>query len=135
MVSYQLEPQLSTEEFIDLLERSTLAARRPVHDAVTIQRMLANADIILTARFETRLVGVSRAITDFSYCTYLADLAVDQEFQRQQIGQELLRRTHETAGRHTTLILLSAPLAAAFYQHIGMTKHDSCWIIPRVSPD
>ena len=130
-VTYQLEPQLSAEEFIDVLERSTLAERRPVQDQKTMEGMLANASLILTARSAGRLVGVSRAITDYHYCTYLSDLAVDQDFQRQGIGKELIRRTHAAAGLHTTLILLSAPKAVTYYPHIGMTKHESCWIIPR----
>ena len=130
MIVYQLEPDLSPDDFIDVLRRSTLSERRPVEDRNTIQGMLANADIILTARWDGRLVGVSRTITDFSYCTYLSDLAVDQEFQRQGIGKELIRQTHEAAGLHTALILLSAPKAATYYPHIGMTKHESCWTIP-----
>jgi predicted N-acetyltransferase YhbS len=93
--------------------------------------MLANADVILTARLDGRLVGVSRAITDFAFCTYLSDLAVDERHQKQGIGRELIRRTHEAAGEHTTLILLAAPKAQLYYPHIGMTKHESCWIIPR----
>lgn len=130
MIDYQIEPSLSTDEFIDVLMRSTLAERRPVADRETIHGMLANADIILTARCEGRLVGVSRAITDSAYCTYLADLAVDQDFQRKGIGKQLIQRTHEAVGLNTTLILLSAPNAATYYPHIGLTKHESCWIIP-----
>src|SRR4051794_12000427 len=108
MIAYQLEPDLSAAEFIDLLVRSTLAERRPVDDEAIIEGMLVNAAIILTARSDGKLVGVSRAITDYSYCTYLSDLAVDQDFQRQGIGKELIRRIHEAAGLNTTLILLSA---------------------------
>jgi GNAT superfamily N-acetyltransferase len=130
-LTYQREPDLAPAEFIDLLVRSTLAERRPVHELDTIRGMIANADVILTARDGPQLVGVSRAITDFSYCTYLSDLAVDQDYQRRGIGQELLRRTHEAAGLQTTLILLAAPKAQSYYPHIGMTKHESCWIIPR----
>ena len=96
--------------------------------------MLRHADIILTARVEGLLVGVSRAITDFSYCTYLSDLAVDERFQRRGIGKELIRRTHEAAGLGTTLILLAAPLARGYYPHIGMRPHDSCWLIPGGAP-
>ena len=48
---------------------------------------------------------MSRALTDFGYCTYLSDLAVDEAFQRRGIGRELIRRTHDAAGRHTTLVL------------------------------
>lgn len=73
----------------------------------------------------------SRAITDFSYCTYLSDLAVNEGYQGTGIGRELIRRTHEAAGRHTHLILLAAPKARSYYPHIGMTGHDSCWMIPR----
>jgi ribosomal protein S18 acetylase RimI-like enzyme len=134
LIHYQLEPDLTVDEFIDVLVRSTLAARRPVDDRATMQGMLANADIVLTARCDGRLVGISRAITDNAYCTYLSDLAVDEAFQGRGIGRELIRLTHEHAGVNTTLILLSAPNAQTYYPHIGMTKHDSCWILPRHTP-
>jgi predicted N-acetyltransferase YhbS len=128
-IQYALEPQLSPVEFIDILVRSTLAERRPVDQPETIAGMLRNADVILTARSEGKLVGISRAITDFAYCTYLSDLAVDVAFQKCGIGQELIRRTHEVAGIQTRLILLAAPAAASYYPHIGMRQHNSCWMI------
>lgn len=131
-IRYAIEPHLSAAEFIDVLRRSTLAERRPVDRPEVIETMLRQADVIATARDEAGLlVGISRAISDFSYCTYLSDLAVDQANQRQGIGRELIRRTHEAAGLVTTLILLSAPAAVNYYPHIGMTHHESCWIIPR----
>lgn len=133
-VAYQVEPSLSREEFIDLLRRSTLAERRPVSDADTIARMLANAGLIVTARADGLLVGVARSLTDFSYCTYLSDLAVDTRFQGRGIGRELVRRTREAAGRHTTLILLAAPGAQSYYPHIGMRAHASCWVFDRETP-
>jgi predicted N-acetyltransferase YhbS len=129
-----LEPNLSSVEYIDLLIRSTLAERRPVDEADTIAGMVAKADLLLTARAGGgKLIGLSRAITDFSYCTYLADLAVDVAYQRRGIGRELLARTHAAAGIHTSLILLSAPTAQTYYPHIGMRRHDSCWVIDRKS--
>src|SRR3954452_19553016 len=130
-VIYQKESTLGADEFVDVLRRSTLVERRPVDEPETIRGMLEHADVVVTARVGGRLVGVSRAITDFSYCTYLSDLAVDRAFQRRGIGRELIRRTHEAAGLGTTLILLAAPKAREYYPHIGMAPHDSCWIIPR----
>jgi GNAT superfamily N-acetyltransferase len=130
MIAYQEEPDLAVEEFIAVLVRSTLAERRPIHDAATMRAMLANASVILTARSGGSLVGVARAMTDFAFCTYLSDLAVDVTYQKRGIGRELVRRTHEAAGLHTTLILLAAPAARDYYPRIGMTKHDSCWILP-----
>jgi predicted N-acetyltransferase YhbS len=131
-IDYSVESDLAVEEFIDVLRRSTLAERRPVGDLTTMAGMLAHADVIATARDSGRLlVGVSRAITDFSYCTYLADLAVDEAFQRRGIGRELIRHTHLAAGLNTHLILLAAPKARTYYPHIGMQPHDSCWVIER----
>ena len=131
MVTYQLEPELDAAEFIDVLVRSTLAERRPVDRPDVIDAMLRHADVVVTARVGGQLVGVSRAISDFSYCTYLSDLAVDEAHQGQGIGRELIRRTHEAAGVDTTLILLAAPNARSYYPHIGMRPHESCWIFPR----
>ncbi len=127
-ITYQTEPELSVDEFIDVLKRSTLAERRPVLDLPRIGQMLRNADVIVTARYESLLVGVSRAISDFVYCTYLSDLAVDAVFQKQGIGRELIERTHAAAGLATRLILISAPNSRSFYPHIGMIPHDSCWM-------
>lgn len=131
-VTYSLEPSLTAEEFIDCLVRSTLAERRPVDNREIISGMLTNADVIISARSsDGLLVGVSRAITDYSYCTYLSDLAVDQSFQGLGIGRELIGRTHAAAGLGTTLLLLSAPAAESYYPHIGMTPHRSAWFLPR----
>jgi GNAT superfamily N-acetyltransferase len=133
-IVYALEPQLSADEFIDVLVRSTLAQRRPVDDAAQIAGMLAHADVIVTARAEGLLVGVSRAITDFYYCTYLSDLAVDAAHQGRGIGRELIRRTHDAASRRTLLVLLAAPQAESYYPHIGLRRHESCWLADRAPP-
>lgn len=130
-IRFDQEPSLSAEEFIDVLRRSTLAERRPVAEPDTIAGMLAHAGLIVTARDGELLVGVTRSLSDFSYCTYLSDLAVDREYQGRGIGRELIRQTHDAAGRHTTLILLSAPQARTYYPHIGMRQHDSCWVTDR----
>lgn len=131
-IVYSVEPNLSAEEFISVLVRSTLAERRPVDNAERIKAMLHNADVILCARNESGLlVGVSRAITDRSFCTYLSDLAVDEAYQGKGIGRELIARTHAEAGKQTMLILLAAPKAETYYPHVGMKQHRSCWFIER----
>lgn len=140
-IRYHTDVNLDSDEFIDLLKRSTLAERRPVEDESRIKEMLAHADVLVTAHWiddsaavdpkvTGRLVGVSRAITDYAYCTYLSDLAVDAGYQGRGIGRELIRLTHEVAGHQTRLILLSAPAAESYYPHVGMQPHHSCWMIP-----
>lgn len=130
-ITFAREPEISADEFADVLNRSSLAERRPVDDVPRLEGMIRHADVIVTARnADGLLVGISRAVSDFHYCTYLSDLAVDAAYQRQGIGRQLIRKTHEFAGLKTSLILLSAPAARDYYPHIGMERHDSCWIFP-----
>jgi len=132
-ISYQRDRKISASEFIDVLRRSTLDRRRPVDDEPRIQRMLDGANILITAWSGELLVGVSRALSDFSYCCYLSDLAVDSAFQRQGIGKRLIEETHRVSGEQTTLILLAAPAAATYYPHIGMERCTECFLIARDS--
>ena len=128
-VAYSSTRSLSCDQFIDILTRSTLAARRPVDDRRCMEQMLANADLLITAWRGDTLVGVARSVTDFAFCCYLSDLAVDASCQRSGIGRELIRRTTEPLGPRCKLILLSAPAAADYYPHIGFERHPSAWTL------
>lgn len=126
-ITYCLTPNIYTKEFVDILNRSTLGERRPVDDLECIENMIKNADIIVTAVFDNKIIGVARAITDYSYCCYLSDLAVDVDFQSQGIGKMLIRKVKEQLGEKCKLILLSAPAAVSYYPKIGFTQHPSAW--------
>ena len=116
-------------EFADVLRRSTLAERRPVKDGECLAQMVAGAALWATCRRAGELIGVARSVTDFSYCCYLSDLAVDQAFARQGIGRRLVAEIRARLGSRCSLILLSAPAAVDFYPHIGFTHHPQAWIM------
>jgi len=130
-ISYRNDKKISAEEFIDVLNRSTLGLRRPVHDLERIEKMLKHGNVLITAWSGDQLVGVSRALTDFAFCCYLSDLAVDESFQHKGIGKRLIDETHKTAGENTMLILLAAPAAANYYPKINMDRFSDCFIIKR----
>lgn len=130
-IAYRLNEKISVEQFVDLLDRSTLAARRPLEDAARVQRMLDHANLTITAWDGEKLVGVARSLTDFSFCCYLSDLAVDESYQRSGIGKELIRRTRQEAGSEATLILLSAPAAMDYYPRVGLEKAENAFVIKR----
>ncbi|MBL8851027.1 MAG: GNAT family N-acetyltransferase [Planctomycetaceae bacterium] len=130
-VVYAVEPHVSPAEYIVVLRKTTLGERRPVDDPARIARMIDEADVLVTARVDGRLVGISRALTDYSFATYLSDLAVDEQYQGHGIGRELIRRTHAACGKETMLVLIAAPQAETFYPHIGLQQHMSCWFLPR----
>jgi GNAT superfamily N-acetyltransferase len=130
MIEYREEKNLTTEEFINVLKNSTLGERRPIDDLQRISSMLRYANLIITARHEGKLVGVARSLTDFAFCTYLSDLAVDEAYQRRGIGRELIKFTKSLTPQ-ARLILLAAPRAVDYYPHIGMIRHEYCFYIDR----
>jgi len=128
MIAYRDDVKPTLDQARDLYRASTLAERRPVDDDARFAAMLANANLNVTAWDEELLVGISRALTDFSYATYLSDLAVRVSHQRRGIGQELMRRT-QSAAPQATLILLAAPAAERYYPHVGFTHHPQAWLL------
>jgi predicted N-acetyltransferase YhbS len=128
MITYRSGNDLNLDAVIELYRASTLGERRPVDDRERMNLMLQNANLIVTAWDGDLLVGLARSVSDFSYATYLSDLAVRLSHQRQGIGRELIRRTQELGGE-ATVILLSAPKAAEYYPHIGMKPHPSAWTL------
>ncbi len=128
-VTYKTEPKVSPAEVAGLYRRAPL--NRPVDDLDRMGRMLAGASVVICARDDGRLVGIARALTDFSYCCYLCDLAVDPDYQRQGIGQELIRLVEEAIGDECMLLLFSAVTAHSYYPHIGFEKIDNAWEKPR----
>lgn len=130
-IIYTVEKSLDVSEFIEVLKKSKLAERRPIDDEQRISSMCNNANLIVTARLDGILIGVARSITDFVYCTYLSDLAVDIKYQKTGIGKRLIEETKEQTPQ-AKLILLSAPAAIDYYPNIGMTKHNHCYYIDDV---
>jgi GNAT superfamily N-acetyltransferase len=131
MIEYRSDRKITAEEFIEVLQRSTLDKRRPVNDKARIQSMLNHGNVLITAWDGDLLVGVSRALSDFSFCCYLSDLAVDRLYQKQGIGKRLIEETHKISGENTSLVLLAAPEAAAYYPRIGMERFTDCFLIRR----
>jgi len=128
VISYRTGNDLDLDAVIDLYRVSTLGERRPIDDRSRMEQMLRNANLVITAWDGDLLVGISRSLTDFTYATYLSDLAVRVSHQRQGIGKELMRLTQQ-ASAPATIILLAAPAAEQYYPHVGFTHHPRAWLL------
>jgi GNAT superfamily N-acetyltransferase len=129
MIEYRSDVIPGLDSAIELYRASTLGERRPIDDRDRFARMLAHANLTITAWDEgDLLVGISRCITDFAWTTYLADLAVRVSHQRRGIGKELIRRT-QAAAPQAKLLLLAAPAAEGYYPHIGFSQFPQAWML------
>jgi GNAT superfamily N-acetyltransferase len=129
-IHYSAKLTITETQFIDVLRRSTLAERRPIDDPDCIQAMLRHANLLCTAWDGELLVGVARSVTDFAYCCYLSDLAVDEAYQKRGIGRGLIELTRAQLGPRALLILLAAPKAEGYYPKLGFQAHRSAWTLP-----
>lgn len=126
-VEYFVNRPITPEQFVDLLNQTTLGARRPTDNYECISGMLENANLLVSAWIGDQLVGIARSVTDFHYCCYLSDLAVSEQIQSKGIGKELIRQTFVSLKKGCKLILLSAPQATKYYPKIGFKQHNSAW--------
>ena len=85
-------------------------------------------------------VSPGRPFHDMRYEDFLASAAaIGPAFTRageRGLGATILEAVEATrrwtrANTNLGIILLAAPRARDYYPHIGIDRHDSCWIIPR----
>jgi hypothetical protein len=129
VIDYRTGGNLDLEVVRELYRASTLAERRPVEDRDRFAAMLRNANLVITAWENALLVGISRAVSDFSYATYLSDLAVRVSHQRQGSRPRIDSAARKAAAPQATLILLAAPAAQEYYPYIGFTHHPQAWVL------
>jgi GNAT superfamily N-acetyltransferase len=128
-IQYRDDASLTVAVAIDLYQRSTLGARRPVNRPDVFAGMLEHANLTVTAWDGGRLVGISRSLTDFSYVAYLSDLAVDAEYQNKGIGRQLIAETRARLKPECMIVLLSAPQANGYYPKVGFEHHPGAWVL------
>ena len=128
-IDYRDDAAISVDEAIDLYRRSTLGERRPVDRPDIFEGMLTHANLTITAWDGSRLVGIARSLTDFTYVTYLADLAVDASCQRQGIGRRLIEETRRRLQPECMIVLLAAPRANEYYARLGFEHNPRAWVL------
>ncbi|WP_406301465.1 GNAT family N-acetyltransferase [Streptomyces sp. NBC_00885] len=119
---------LDIDEVLEVYRASGLGERRPVEDRERFTAMVRRANLVLVARVDGELIGIARAVSDFSYVTYLSDIAVARAHQRSGIGRALIEALRQEAP-DAKIVLLSAPAAAEYYPHIGFVPHHSAWVL------
>ncbi|PSJ75391.1 GNAT family N-acetyltransferase [Sphingobacteriales bacterium UPWRP_1] len=128
-ITYRINVPLQAAQVAALYNDAGLL--RPTNNLERMEKMVRNANLVVSAWHNDELVGVSRALADFSFCCYLSDLAVKKSYQHLGIGKELVRLTKEQAGEESMLLLLSVPTAMEYYPKIGMEKVENGFIIKR----
>lgn len=132
-IDYNINKPITTDQFIALLSASTLGKRRPLNDRACMEGMITNSNLTVSAWHDDQLVGIARSMTDFHYACYLSELAVSLDYQQAGIGKQLQTLTQQQLGPRCKLILIAAPAANEYYEHLGYTHNPRCWVLDRES--
>ncbi|MEK4848697.1 GNAT family N-acetyltransferase [Paenibacillus sp. FSL H7-0756] len=128
-LEFKVNEKLLPEQMAEVFRLSGL--KRPHHDLDRMGKMIDQADILISCWDGGQVVGVARAITDYCYCCYLSDLAVIKEYQKKNIGKDLVERLQQTLGDQVSIVLLSSEEALTFYPQIGFEQATNAFRIAR----
>lgn len=129
MIIYKLNQPLEIQDVVRVFDASGIS--RPTKDHDRIGRMLKSANLTISAWDGDKLVGVCRALTDFSYCCFLSDLAVDRDYQHRGIGKEMIARLRTETGDEVSLIIQAAAASMSYYPRLGFEKMENGFMIAR----
>lgn len=130
-ITYKINEDIEPELIIDVYNSSGI--KRPTTDLPRIKKMYQNSNLVVSAWQDDKLIGIGRALTDFSYCCYLSDLAVAKDCQSKGVGRTILDIIRKEAGPQCVFFLHAAPNAVDYYPKVGMKHWDDCFFIPRES--
>lgn len=128
-IKYLDNAAITVEEAINLYKKSTLGERRPVDRPDIFEGMLKHSNLIISAWDDKQLIGIARSLTDFTYVAYVADLAVDLNYQRQGIGKCLIEETKLRLKAECMIVLLAAPKANEYYPKLGFKHNPRAWML------
>lgn len=128
-VTYRSDIVPELDQIIELYNATEMP--RPTNDKARMRTMFQNSDLVVSAWKGEKLVGICRSITDWVWCCYLSDLAVDPEYKKRGIGRTLIEKTKEMVGDQSMILLLSVPTAMKYYPKVGFQKENRGFIINR----
>ncbi len=128
-ITYKVNTGLDVRAVAEVFQSSGI--NRPVEDLSRIRRMLNNANLLVSAWHDQTLVGLVRALSDFSYCCYISDIAVSRQYQRKGIGTGMVRVLRDQLSEEVMVLLIATEDAMNYYKHLCFEKHERAWYVPR----
>lgn len=86
-----------------------------------MEGMISYSNLIVGEWNGSRLIGIARCMTDFHYTCYLSDLVVSKKHQQFSVSKTLQSLVQNQLGPKYKLVLIAAPAANAYYEHVGFT--------------
>lgn len=125
-VTFSEKKSLQPEQLLTLFQQAPWAKGRTLNDA---RDMLRHTDVALCAWDGDHLVGFGRVITDFVYRATIWDVIVDEAYQKQGIGTEIVQRIlHHPRLKKVELFWLCTR-RPGFYEKLGFSSKEQTGMV------
>jgi ribosomal protein S18 acetylase RimI-like enzyme len=125
-VTFSEKKSLQPEQLLTLFQQAPWAKGRTLSDA---RDMLRHTDVALCAWDGDHLVGFGRVLTDFVYRATIWDVIVDEAYQKQGIGAEIVQRIlHHPRLKKVELFWLCTR-RPGFYEKLGFSSKEQTGMV------
>ncbi|NOS79576.1 MAG: GNAT family N-acetyltransferase [Nitrospira sp.] len=125
-VTFSEKKSLQPEQLLTLFQQAPWAKGRTLTDA---RDMLRHTDVALCAWDGDHLVGFGRVLTDFVYRATIWDVIVDEAYQKQGIGAEIVQRIlHHPRLKKVELFWLCTR-RPGFYEKLGFSSKEQTGMV------
>lgn len=125
-VTFSEKKSLQPEQILTLFQQAPWAKGRTLNDA---RDMLRHTDVALCAWDGDHLVGFGRVLTDFVFRATIWDVIVDEAYQKQGIGAEIVQRIlHHPRLKKVELFWLCTR-RPGFYEKLGFSSKEQTGMV------
>ncbi len=125
-VTFSEKKSLQPEQLLTLFQQAPWAKGRTLSDA---REMLCHTDVALCAWDGDHLVGFGRVLTDFVYRATIWDVIVDEAYQKQGIGAEIVQRILNHPRLKKVELFWLCTRRPGFYEKLGFSSKEQTGMV------
>jgi len=121
MIIFSDRKDIDPAQLVALYRHAPWASTRTSEDA---REMLIHTDVAITAWDGNRLVGFGRVLTDYVYRASIWDVIVDNVYQGQDIGTQIIQRILDHPDLKRVELFWLCTRSPGFYEKLGFSANE-----------
>jgi ribosomal protein S18 acetylase RimI-like enzyme len=126
MIIFSDRKDIDLAQLVALYRQAPWASTRTLEDA---RDMLTHTDVAITAWNGDRLVGLGRVLTDYVYRASIWDVIVDNAYQGQDIGTQIIQRILEHPDLKRVELFWLCTRSPGFYEKLGFSSNEQTGMV------
>lgn len=125
-LTFSEKKALDPQQLLRLFQQAPWANNRSLDDT---REMLRHTDLALCAWDGDQLVGFGRVLTDFVYRATIWDVIVDQAYQKQGVGSEIVQRILKHPRLKKVELFWLCTRRPGFYEKLGFSSGEQTGMV------